>query len=341
MLSEACLSKIDMKKILLCLCVCLLLSCKNRVSESSEDLSFFGCASSPELDIMVGSNGAIWIAESSSLVWEKVKTEGKNTLLDVVYSGLKQGTSSQDKHSQSLESLPESNAQSSKFYAVGHKGTVLASSDGVNWKMKNIPSEAHLFAVATRKKGQSQKIVAVGHKKAMYTSDDDGLTWQKKNEVANKRTSLYDVAFGNGVWLSVGDYGATLALNDETGNVSETAVQVGFAKALKGVAFAETLKRWVVVGHEGAIFVSDNAGISWQEVESGSKEDLLKIAFNGRRFVVAGTHGIILTSKDGKLWKKVQINNNGTFRGLASIGERWLFITIDGKKEIIDESKMD
>ena len=312
-----------MKKVVLCFCLCLFFACKNNSPEETKEVNFFGCASKPTLDVMVGSEGSILRSVPTSLTWEKVEIEEKNTLLDVIYVA----------SPASVE--PPQNA---KFYAVGHNGTVLISEDGLSWKNKNAPSEAHLFAVASH----AGRIVIVGHRKIVYMSDNEGETWNnKKNAVANKKTSLYDVAFGDGKWLSVGDYGAVIIMDDATGKVEENIVQPGISKALKGIAYHNTLKRWVAVGHEGIIFVSDDAGKKWEEVLSETREDLLKIGFNGKRFVAVGTHGIILASKDGKLWKKVQVNNNGTFRGASFTGERWLFTTIEGKKEMIEDAKME
>lgn len=317
-----------MKKVVFCLCVSLLLACSNRTLQEVKDLNFFGCASSSTIDVMVGNYGSILRSSHTSLTWEKVSIGEMNTLLDVFYSA--------------SPALAENPPQDAKFYAVGHRGAVFISMDGHNWDAKNAPSDAYLFAVAAHKNEHRNRIVAVGHKKEIYVSDDEGVTWQKKHGTANKKTSLYDVAFGDNSWLSVGDYGAVLIMDDATSTVKEKNIlHLGVNKALKGIAFSNVLKRWVVVGHEGVIFVSDDAGVTWQGVESNTKEDLLKVAFNGKRFVAVGTHGIILASKDGRIWKKVQINNNGTFRAVACTKERWLLITIEGKKEVIEDAKME
>ena len=292
-------------------------------ADEEENTNFFGCACNGTLDIMVGSGGSIMKSSHTSLIWEKLNIEGKNTLLDVFYKA-------------SMESSATS-PQETKFYAVGHNGTVLMSDDGFSWTSKNAPNDAHLFAVASNR----NRIVAVGHKKVVYVSDDEGNTWQNKYFVANKRVACYDVAFGDDKWLAVGDYGAVLVIDDAKVEVSEKQVQLGINKTLKGIAFNSSLKRWVVVGHEGIIFLSDDAGQTWQEKKSDTKEDLLSIAFNGKRFVAVGTHGIILTSKDGNIWHKVQINNNGTFRAVSYIAERWLLVTIDGQKEVLEDAKIE
>jgi len=312
-----------MKKIIYCFFVCLIFSCQSKSSEETKELNFFGCACSETLDVMVGSEGAILTSFLASLTWEKANVKEKDSLLDVFYSR--------------ASISAENTIHEAKFYAVGHNGTVLISDNGINWITKDAPNDVHFFAVAAHKK----KIVAVGHRKVIYVSEDTGQTWQKKNLVANKKTSLYDVSFGNGMWISVGDYGAVLKVEDANNKVSETVVKLGINKTLKGIAFSEELKRWVAVGHEGIIFISDDAGSTWQEVVSETKEDLLNVAFNGKRFVAVGTHGMILTSKDGSYWKKVQVNNNGTFRAVSCSEKRWLLITIEGKKEVFEDAKLE
>ena len=291
--------------------ILLFTACDSQYSEDeTEEKLFFSGACSKTSNIMVGSSGQILKNTHGSLTWEKVESHTDKHLLDAYY-----------------------NNSNKRFYVAGHHGTVAFSKDdGITWKSRNTNPEYHFFGIATNE----NKIVVVGKGQILLASKDGGNNWEKIYKGV-PQLSLYDVAFGNDVWMAVGDYSNVLVMNDATNTAIN--IQAGYKKKLKSVAFG--LNLWVIVGHEGVIFISKNNGSSWEQKNVENTEDLLSIAFNGKRFVAVGTNGIILTSKDGSLWKKITINNNSTFRSISCTDTHWLAITIDGKKEIIEDSKIE
>lgn len=304
-----------MKKYEIILAVFLILpifACNNGKVKNTEEQSFFGCACSDSLNIIVGSKGALFKNSDGSLAWEKIEIGTDKDLLDAFYDG-------------------------KTFYITGHSGVVFSSEDGTSWQDRSTNSGFHTFAISSNQ----QKIVSVGNKKVVLISENNASSWQNKYSVANKQLSLYDVAFGDDRWLAVGDYGSVVRIMDADNAVNEINVSLGTKKKLKGIAFDSRNKKWVACGHEGIIFVSEDGGTSWKEVASGTKEDLLSIAFNGKRFVAVGTNGLILTSKDASSWHKLAIGTGGTFRSVSCFQDKWLAITLDGKKELISDQKIE
>ncbi|MGP1437901.1 MAG: WD40/YVTN/BNR-like repeat-containing protein [Treponema sp.] len=304
-----------MKKITLLFFVAfmLFLSCDNQYSEDEKKESlFFSGACSEATNIMVGSSGQILKNANGVLAWEKVESHTDKNLIDAYFD-----------------------ATTSIFYVAGHYGTVAFSDDdGNTWHSRNASPEYHLFGIATN----GNKIMVVGKALTLLVSKDGGNNWEKKHSGV-KSLSFYDIAFGNGFWVAVGDYSNVLVFNDATGEITEP--RAGINKKLKSIAFNKVDNCWVALGHEGVIFTSHDNGSSWEQKTVETTEDLLSVAFNGKRFVAVGTNGIILTSKNGNVWNKVQINNSSTFRSVSCTKNKWLAITIDGKKEILDDSKIE
>lgn len=305
-----------MKKIVISFFIVLIFfaSCNNQYSKDETKENFFcSGACSKTSNVMVGSYGQILKSTHSSLTWEKVESHTDKHLLDVYY-----------------------NNSNKRFYVAGHNGTVAFSKDdGITWKSMNANSEYHLFGIATNE----ERIMVVGKSLILLSSKDGGLKWDEMHK-GTKQLSFYDIAFGNDFWIAVGEgYRNVITVNNSNDKIEEHGV--GTKSILKGIAFNENDNNWVVVGHEGVIFVSNDNGSSWKKENSRTTEDLLSVAFNGKRFVAVGTNGIILTSKNGSAWKKVQINNSSTFRSISCTDTHWLAITIDGKKEIIEDSKIE
>lgn len=301
------------KNALLLLSLILVIACNSQYSGDETKEEFFcSGACSKMCNIMVGSSGQILKNINGSLTWEKVKSPTDKHLIDAYYD-----------------------ANRNRFYVAGHHGTVAFSDDnGITWQSRNANPKYHFFGIAAN----NNKLMVVGKSLVLLSSKDGGFNWEILRSGV-PQLSFYDIAFGNGVWIAVGNYSNVLVVNDITGNITDTRAETSKKRTLKSIVFGNS--SWVAVGHEGVIFVSKDNGTNWTKKNSETTEDLLSVAFNGKRFVTVGTNGIILTSKDGSLWKKVQINNNSTFRSISCTDAHWLAITIDGKKEIIEDSKIE
>jgi len=292
----------------------LFFSCNTQTKKKVEEPAFYASACNDDVCIVAGNEGRLFKNRTSSITWEELSVPTKKDLLDAFYDG-------------------------ESFYVAGHEGTVLKSSDnGSSWNILNAPSSNHFFAIASNKK----KIVGVGQGrrgKIVLVKDDDESTWKSIYSQGARHTSFYDIAFGATLWVAVGDYGAILLIDDTTNAIKE--VFINTSKKFKSVASDANNNRWVVVGHEGAIYVSDDSGITWHEKSSGTTENLLSIAFNGKRFLCVGSGGVVLTSKDGSSWHKASLNINSTFRSVSCTKTKWLILTIEGNKKIIDDSQLE
>lgn len=149
-----------------------------------------------------------------------------------------------------------------------------------------------------------------------------------------------DLAFGNGMFVSVGYSGAVLTSTD---GLRWTRRNLGTGARLDSVVFADG--RFVVGGAadrltaKGSFFVSHD-GVGWIRVEvdlpaDGIPLNIVKIAHGNGRFVAIDLYGRVLHSTDGLQWqlgttpsttgfKRAIVFGNGTFIVSGSDSQVWL-----------------
>ena len=132
-----------------------------------------------------------------------------------------------------------------------------------------------------------------------------GVTWVKGNVTAE--VAFRDIAFGNGIFVIVGDNGAVYTSgNGKTWDKKYSGL--GQGKHIFGVAYGNG----VFVGsmRNGQIIKSTDNGSSWSVKYKGSvnvddDEDLYGAAYGNGLFVVVGETGWVYTSEnDGNTWTK-------------------------------------
>lgn len=220
-----------------------------------------------------------------------------------------------------------------QFILGGLRGTLLVSTDGLNWSTRQVPAQNNIFKFVTL----GDRTLAMGSLNGMFLSKDT-VTWETRPTGINGAlTSLQDMVAGNGRVVALGTGGVTAVTTDgvnwtagtlgnginetllgaafilnkyygvsgTTGKVFSsadgvnwTAVSTG-APSLQGLAYG--VGRLVAVGPDGQIVVSTN-GTNWTPVSSGTTNHLRGVNFVNNRFVAVGVNGTILTSPDGLVW---------------------------------------
>ena len=121
---------------------------------------------------------------------------------------------------------------------------------------------------------------------------------------------LYDVTYGNGTFVAVGNSGAILTSPD---GVSWTVRHPGIGDHLRGVTYGNGT--FVVVGNSGAILTSPD-GVSWTVQGSGTWNVLYAVTYGNGTFVAVGEGGTLLTSPDGVNWTA---QDSGTGNDLTGV----------------------
>lgn len=168
------------------------------------------------------------------------------------------------------------------LFAAGDRGEVLVSNDGVQWAQVATPIRSPLTSITFV---DAQNGWAVGHDAVVLHTGDGGKTWQLQN------------------------------------------FQPELEKALLDVLFLDTSHGYAV-GAYGLFLETTDGGASWNSIQppevTSDGFHLYKLArLNNGNLMVAGEQGLIgLSSDGGKTWKKQASIYEGTFFGVAPVGDK-------------------
>jgi photosystem II stability/assembly factor-like uncharacterized protein len=183
------------------------------------------------------------------------------------------------------------------FLAVGGGGTVLSSTDGVNWSspVTGTAPDADLNAVT---RWIDNRFVAVGASGRIFVSDDaEASSWTESNPTRVGET-LQDI-----VWNGV------------------APPQDGEDDPL--------VDALVTVGNNGTVLTSTD-GLNWNNRSQASKTTnaLGAIVWGRGQYVATGTSGTVITSPDGRLWTERVSGTDTSFFGLTFWPQRQLFAAV-------------
>ncbi|GFO55375.1 hypothetical protein GMSM_23820 [Geomonas sp. Red276] len=245
----------------------------------------------------------------------------------------------------------------SRYVAVGARGTIVTSSDGVGFETRSSGVTASLYDVAW----SGNSFVAVGGEGTVLTSPDGGI-WTRQQSGTSR--DLYAVAWTGNVFVAVGGEG-TIATSPDGGNW--TRRPSGTTSPLYGVAWSGSRlvvtggngtgltspdgATWTVgtgapngrIAWNGALFVAVSGlpggsdlypnpvhtspdGITWSDGETpfGSSWHASDVAWCGASFLAAGTDGRVATSKDGSTWSAWQVGTADYLASVSCTGDRIL-----------------
>jgi len=182
------------------------------------------------------------------------------------------------------------------FIAVGATGAILRSTDGQAWSIRTPPNSTVNLADVEWGDGRWVAVGSLGSAGAIFTSLDDGLTWDNVTEnpgaagnlcvrygaswvvggiggqvlrstngtaytagVFNAATDVNDVAFDNGSWLAVTARDVRRS-NDAGATWALAAGAVAATGVLRAIGVAAG--RWIIGGDSAQLYMSDDT-ITW------------------------------------------------------------------------------
>lgn len=209
-----------------------------------------------------------------------------------------------------------------RFVAVGDLGTIITSTDGINWiKAYGINPSKPLSAIAVDKNGN---FVAVSRNGAIYTSTN-GISWTLLPSSFQDEKFLGVAADKNGNFVAVG---SSVIVTSKSGWRKSGYSPSGII--LTSITVDDNNK-FVAVGTEGVVLVSEDGGLSWIEKSSGSFFPLLGVAYSSSysMFIAfGGPSWDIFASNDGYSW--------GIYKSIKQINR----FSLDGfDAKIIDQNE--
>jgi photosystem II stability/assembly factor-like uncharacterized protein len=238
-----------------------------------------------------------------------------------------------------------------RFVAVGDRGSILVSSDGLAW-IENIDLN-HLFSriafgsglfAASESDGISTSVdginwirrtappvneikylngVFVGVGLAKTVSSPDGITWTTTQIDAPLFSSLTGVTYGKGIFVAIGSEPLSdpespipppaLIFTSTNGSVWTRHTAETLSSPNK-IAFGNDV--FVSVGGSGRIWYSSDA-LTWTEAAAGSlRKYFWDLMFAEGQFIAVGDPSAIYNSTDGKVWT---LRNTNVFSSLQGI----------------------
>jgi hypothetical protein len=205
------------------------------------------------------------------------------------------------------------------FVAVGGYGSVLTSYDGASWI--SYRTNGSFLALARHE----TTLVGVGAGGVMRSVDF--LNWVKINPGTGR--SLYDVAWGEGKFVAVGESGTIVTSTDDGQTWSQASS--GSTDSLRGVAYGNGI--FVAVGVSGEVLTSPDAQ-AWTQQGLSLGSHVYKVIHSAMipggsgGFLALGSDGRMATSPDGVTWTA---RNSGTSNGLlAAAYGNGSFIAVGG-----------
>jgi hypothetical protein len=178
------------------------------------------------------------------------------------------------------------------FVVVGQGGTILSSPDGVTWIPRTSNTLNDLEAVTYA----NQVFVAVGYQGTILFARD-GVTWQRARVFTGRW--LMGVTYGNGMFLAVGE-GGTALLSPDGQFWYET--NTGSTNTFFGVTFGDyggSRNRFFAFGERGTL-LSSSDGFNWVYHEDSRTSNYLFSASSGNgAVVVVGDAGVVVSSTPG------------------------------------------
>jgi len=255
------------------------------------------------------------------------------------------------------------NINDSFLVAVGERGHIIRSHDGVNWQQVDVPSNTTLTSVFFINELLGW---AVGHDATILHSQDGGLSWQIQQSLPELERPLLDVAFKDELHgIAVGAYGIFFRTNNggkswqqefhlslllkedfdylqELKSEDEQAYLDERGSLLPHFNHVFLDGRTVYLSGElGLLAKSNDLGKTWQrlaQIYQGSFYDIARTQLGN--LLAVGLRGNIYRSlTNGTPWKRSIVSTTALLNSIVLAGEKQLFIL--GNNGTLLESKDD
>ena len=205
-----------------------------------------------------------------------------------------------------------------RYVVVGDSGSVVIAEDGrkrpIDWRKIDSKIKKDLDSVIWF----NNKFLAFGDENIYFVSDD-GVRWDEITSVDAR--SVY------GINKYFRGSGKTFVKN----NKSELEEKPWDALA----RFFEEKSVAVFVKNGEGIKVTNNLG-EWERLEFGSRNTINDVLWAQDKYVAVGENGLIMISKDGKIWTVVDSKATANLNSIANNGQIFLAV---GRKGQVVESK--
>ena len=287
-----------------------------------------------KIDFYTSSATELQIKNFTENKFIKLNGETKNSVNINTNFGVKQITSKQmvlnvinDGHDLRYVSFIES---LNFFLAVGARGTIQKSVDGINWESVSIMGSYKTFSSLVYAK-ELNLIIAICNDGIF--SSVDGETW------TNSWTQNYggtSICYSSELHLFVvvGSHSGNGHVLTSTDGITWNRTLIGIQGEFYGVTYSSVLGLFVAVGKTGLICTSPD-GINWTERTSNVTQDLSSVIYVvtlGKFIAVGGGYrsSTEVTSPDGINWTEISITPSSSLKQIIYVETMNSFVAVSG-----------
>lgn len=277
-----------------------------------ESTMILGTARAGARIIGVGARGMVLLSDNEGAQWRQARqVPVRTTLTAVSFSDERNG------------------------WAVGHNGTILATTDGgESWSIQRFDdaTDQPLFSVCFLDKTRG---VAVGLWSLVLVTSDAGVTWRAvslprpPDGGKADRNLLKAFADSAGALYVAAERGTVLRSTD-AGN-TWTYHDTGYAGSFWTGVVANNGDIFIA-GLRGTLYRSRDHGQTWQRHDSGTKSSLTDMAVSGNEVVAVGLDGAVVRSTDqGGAFVASQREDRAALTAVApKAGGAWVMFSKQG-----------
>lgn len=200
--------------------------------------------------------------------------------------------------------------------AVGERGHIVTSTDGVNWTQAEIvPTRSTLTTVFST----GGRLWAGGHDTVIVTSGDKGKTWTRQFYDTHRQQAVMDIYFSdedNGA--AIGSYGLYLRTSDGGHSWQEATVDTEIDYHLNKLLDLGD-GRWLIAGEAGYSYRSYDHGETWESLELPYQGSMWGAIEREEGCVLFfGLRGHVMESCDiGTSWTEIETGTESSISGAA------------------------
>lgn len=219
------------------------------------------------------------------------------------------------------------------FVVSGVNGGLLTSTAGSSWTYQNLGlGYTDIRAIAYN----GTKYVAIcsarleASTSLLIASSANKINWSIDSSIP---VSVVDIAYGNSIFVTVGNGGAIYTSPD---GITWTSRTSGTTQALNCVVYLNNL--FLIGGNSGVILTSSD-GITWTLRNPGTSTNITGIAWNGTIYAASNSgNGNVYTSPDTITWTARNTGNNLGIANLVYGNGAFIFATSGGSNGYVYKS---
>ena len=246
------------------------------------------------------------------------------------------------------------------FVAVGERGHIVYSVDGLNWQQAVVPVNILLTSVAFKDDNTG---FAVGHDASILKTVDGGKVWSIVQYAPELDKPFLSVLANETIIIAVGAYGMFMSSEDGGDNWTTSFHDELLLEEDK--LFLEDIKQYEPESYEferlymlphfnninfisGKYYLAGEAGfaassfdgVNWQRMQPDYLGSFFSISGNSTKLHLAGLRGTLLESDNaGDSWVPIDTAQPATINSTITFGETKLFLANSGNVFIQQDNK--